>query len=42
LIYDEAATLIEEHHLAGRDVVIVSTSGPRSSNRSVSCWAPTT
>ena len=27
LIYDEAATLIEEHHLAGRDVVIVSTSG---------------
>jgi HAD superfamily hydrolase (TIGR01490 family) len=27
LIYDEAATLIEEHHLAGRDVVVVSTSG---------------
>ncbi|MBA0053527.1 HAD family hydrolase [Streptomyces sp. AJS327] len=27
LIYDEAASLIEEHHLAGRDVVIVSTSG---------------
>ncbi len=27
VIYDEAATLIEEHHLAGRDVVIVSTSG---------------
>jgi HAD superfamily hydrolase (TIGR01490 family) len=27
LIYDEAATLIEEHHLAGRDVVIVSSSG---------------
>lgn len=27
LIYDEAATLIEQHHLAGRDVVIVSTSG---------------
>jgi HAD superfamily hydrolase (TIGR01490 family) len=27
LIYDEAADLIEEHHLAGRDVVIVSTSG---------------
>ena len=27
MIYDEAATLIEEHHLAGRDVVIVSTSG---------------
>ncbi len=27
LIYDEAATLIEEHHLADRDVVIVSTSG---------------
>jgi HAD superfamily hydrolase (TIGR01490 family) len=27
LIYEEAATLIEEHHLAGRDVVIVSTSG---------------
>ena len=25
LIYDEAASLIEEHHLAGRDVVIVST-----------------
>jgi HAD superfamily hydrolase (TIGR01490 family) len=27
IIYDEAATLIEDHHLAGRDVVIVSTSG---------------
>jgi HAD superfamily hydrolase (TIGR01490 family) len=27
LIYAEAADLIEEHHLAGRDVVIVSTSG---------------
>jgi len=27
IIYDEAATLIEEHHVAGRDVVIVSTSG---------------
>ncbi|MFJ4686255.1 HAD family hydrolase [Streptomyces sp. NPDC088789] len=27
LIYDEAASLIEDHHLAGRDVVIVSTSG---------------
>src|SRR3954470_18585271 len=27
LIYDEAADLIEEHHLAGRDVVIVSSSG---------------
>jgi HAD superfamily hydrolase (TIGR01490 family) len=27
LIYDEAAALIEEHHLAGRDVVIVSSSG---------------
>jgi HAD superfamily hydrolase (TIGR01490 family) len=27
LIYEEAAILIEEHHLAGRDVVIVSTSG---------------
>jgi len=27
IIYDEAATLIEEHHLAGRDVVIVSSSG---------------
>lgn len=27
LIYDEAASLIEQHHLAGRDVVIVSTSG---------------
>ena len=27
LIYDEAADLIEQHHLAGRDVVIVSTSG---------------
>lgn len=27
IIYDEAATLIEEHHTAGRDVVIVSTSG---------------
>ncbi len=27
LIYDEAAGLIEEHHAAGRDVVIVSSSG---------------
>lgn len=27
IIYDEAANLIEEHHTAGRDVVIVSTSG---------------
>jgi HAD superfamily hydrolase (TIGR01490 family) len=27
MVYDEAAQLIEEHHLAGRDVVIVSTSG---------------
>ena len=27
IIYDEAASLIEEHHLAGRDIVIVSTSG---------------
>ncbi|MYT31878.1 HAD-IB family hydrolase [Streptomyces sp. SID8354] len=27
IIYDEAASLIEEHHAAGRDVVIVSTSG---------------
>jgi HAD superfamily hydrolase (TIGR01490 family) len=27
LIYDEAASLIEEHHIAGRDVVIVSSSG---------------
>jgi HAD superfamily hydrolase (TIGR01490 family) len=27
IIYDEAASLIEEHHLAGRDVVIVSASG---------------
>jgi HAD superfamily hydrolase (TIGR01490 family) len=27
IIYDEAATLIEEHHRAGRDVVIVSSSG---------------
>ncbi|MCQ8190887.1 HAD family hydrolase [Streptomyces rugosispiralis] len=27
IIYDEAASLIEEHHTAGRDVVIVSTSG---------------
>lgn len=27
LIFDEAASLIEEHHAAGRDVVIVSTSG---------------
>ncbi len=27
IIYDEAATLIEEHRAAGRDVVIVSTSG---------------
>ncbi len=27
MVYAEAAELIEEHHLAGRDVVIVSTSG---------------
>ncbi|MER5714458.1 HAD family hydrolase [Streptomyces sp. NPDC002132] len=27
LIYDEAASLIEEHHTSGHDVVIVSTSG---------------
>jgi HAD superfamily hydrolase (TIGR01490 family) len=27
IVYDEAVSLIEEHHLAGRDVVIVSTSG---------------
>ncbi|SDM32047.1 HAD family hydrolase [Streptomyces wuyuanensis] len=27
IIYDEAASLIEEHHTAGRDVVIVSSSG---------------
>lgn len=27
IIYDEAASLIERHHLAGRDVVIVSSSG---------------
>ncbi|MEU6577124.1 HAD family hydrolase [Streptomyces sp. NPDC046805] len=27
IIYDEAASLVEEHHTAGRDVVIVSTSG---------------
>ena len=27
LVYDEAVVLIEEHRLAGRDVVIVSTSG---------------
>ncbi|MBB1246066.1 HAD family hydrolase [Streptomyces durbertensis] len=27
IIYDEAASLIEQHHLAGRDVVVVSTSG---------------
>jgi len=27
LVYDEAVCLIEEHHLAGRDVIIVSTSG---------------
>ncbi|GHC35539.1 HAD family hydrolase [Streptomyces cinnamoneus] len=27
IIYDEAASLVEEHHAAGRDVVIVSTSG---------------
>ena len=27
LVYDEAATLIEEHHTAGRDVVVVSSSG---------------
>jgi HAD superfamily hydrolase (TIGR01490 family) len=27
LVYDEAVSLIEHHHLEGRDVVIVSTSG---------------
>ncbi|MEV0846428.1 HAD-IB family hydrolase [Streptomyces sp. NPDC049954] len=27
IIYDEAASLIEEHHAAGRDVVLVSASG---------------
>ena len=27
LVYDEAVTLIEEHHRAGRDVIIVSASG---------------
>jgi HAD superfamily hydrolase (TIGR01490 family) len=27
LVYDEAATLVEEHHRAGRDVVVVSSSG---------------
>jgi HAD superfamily hydrolase (TIGR01490 family) len=27
MVYDEAVSLIEEHHLAGRDVIIVSTSG---------------
>lgn len=27
LVYDEAVSLIEEHHLAGREVVIVSASG---------------
>ncbi len=27
LVYEEAVNLIEEHHLAGRDVIIVSTSG---------------
>ena len=27
IVYDEAVSLIEEHHLAGRDVIIVSASG---------------
>ncbi len=27
IVYDEAVTLIDEHHLAGRDVVVVSSSG---------------
>ncbi len=27
IVYDEAVSLIESHHLAGRDVIIVSTSG---------------
>jgi HAD superfamily hydrolase (TIGR01490 family) len=27
IVYDEAVTLIEEHHAAGRDVVLVSSSG---------------
>ena len=42
IIYDEAATLIEEHHLAGRDVVIVSSSRRRGRRRrSARCSAPT-
>ncbi len=41
IIYDEAASLIEKHHAAGRDVVIVSTSGAEVSSRSGGCWAPT-
>ena len=27
IVYDEAVTLLDEHHLAGRDVVVVSSSG---------------
>ena len=42
IIYDEAASLIEEHHAAGRDVVIVSAvRAPRSSSRSARCSART-
>ena len=43
LIYDEAVTLIEEHHLAGRDVVIVSIVRRRGRRADrARCSAPTT
>jgi phosphoserine phosphatase len=42
LVYDEAVSLIEEHRLAGRDVVIVSTLRHRGGRgRSERCSAPT-
>ena len=41
LVFDEAVSLIEEHQLAGRDVVIVSASGRRWSSRSARCSART-
>src|SRR5450756_2578497 len=41
-VYAEALALIDEHHAAGRDVVVVSGSGAELVSRSPRCWAPTT
>src|SRR3954453_12344649 len=38
MVYDEAAELIEEHHEAGRDVVIVSSSGAEGVEPSGEMW----